>query len=76
MDTPTGGSFGFEHGRVPAQATGRERYIASGRRGESDKGVVPRELAATRLFPCAPPPAALRGARNVTAHAYERGGGG
>ena len=75
MDTPTGSSYGSDDGRVPAEAPGRGRHIASGRRGESDEGAVPRELAAPPVYPRAPPPAALRVARNFTAHAYERGGG-
>jgi len=76
MDTPTGSSYGSDAGRVPAEAPGRVRHIASGRRGESDAGAVPRELAATPVYPRAPPPAALLVARSVTTHACERGGGG
>jgi len=73
MDTPTGSSYGSDDGRVPAEAPGGGRHIASGRRGEADEGAVPRELAAPHVYLRAPPPAALRGSRNVTAHAYERG---
>jgi len=75
MDTPTASSYGSDDGRVPAEAPGRGRDIASGRRGESDEGAVPRELAAPPVYPRAPPPAAHGVARNFTAHADERGEG-
>jgi len=70
MKSPTGGSYGCGDGRVPAEATGRQRHIASGRRSESHEGVFPRELAAPPVLPRAPrrPPRSVARASSRLMH--------